>query len=53
MEGPLPDLADLLPADGEVIGRYAWRQLADAEAGHQLVADDFRERYRAEGRLSE
>lgn len=66
MDGPLPDPAEFLPADpegsvsllslvepafGEMIGRYGWRKLSDAELGHRLVADDFRERFRAEGRL--
>lgn len=63
LAAPLPKPADLLPADaegsfsllrlvepvvGELIGRYAWRKLSDAETGHRLVVEDFRERFRAE-----
>jgi hypothetical protein len=63
LAGPLPDPTQFMPADseesfnllrliepvfGELIGRYAWGKLSDAEAGHKLVADGFRARFQTE-----
>lgn len=62
LAGPPPDPTEFLPADpesfnllrliepvlGEMIGRYGWRKLSDAEVGHRLVVNEFRKRFREE-----
>jgi hypothetical protein len=64
LDGPPPHPAEFLPEDpgesfnplslvapifGELVGRYGWRNLSDAGAGHRFAVDYFRERLAASG----
>lgn len=62
MAGPLPDPAELLqpaeesfdllsildPVFGDLVSRHAWHKLAEAKAGHRLIADGLRKQLGAE-----